>query len=325
MKYTGLFDTDIKLSRIGFGGEQLGGYGWGITSEKEMTEAIRKAIDNGVNLFDTAPIYGLGHSEEILGKTLANHRKNVIISTKVGLRWGENAAAMKKTQASPIKKTLDSSPRNIRMEVEASLKRLNTDYIDIYHIHWPDAKTPIEETLSAMKELVEAGKIRCIGCCNFNMDLLKEALKYADIKSIQVPYNLIDRKAEVDILPLCLDQNIAVITYSPLARGLLPGKYQKTSGFGLDDHRSRSNDEYFQGEAFLQNLEIFKRLKSVAEKLNATPAQIALRWVLHNPCVTTTLIGVKNVTQLEENLSDQELSLSVEDMDVLDGGATNVY
>ena len=198
MKYTGLDGLDIKLSRVGFGGEQLGGYGWGKTTEAEMVEAIRKALDSGVNLFDTAPVYGLGHSEEVLGKALAGDRGNVVISTKAGLVWKKDAASRKTTPASPVEKFINCSPANIIREVDASLKRLQTDYIDIYQIHWPDYSAPIEDTLHTMERLKKAGKIRCIGVCNFPLELLKESLVYADICTIQVPYNLIDKKIEAD-------------------------------------------------------------------------------------------------------------------------------
>jgi len=319
MKYASLEGLDIKLSCIGFGGEQLGGYRWGKTSEAEMVSAIRRAMDGGVTFLDTAPSYGLGHSEELLGKTLGTDRKNVIVATKVGLVWEEDATLKKPTPNSPIGTLVDNSPANINREIDMSLKRLNTDYIDLYQIHWPDPNTPIEDTLFAMEKLKEAGKIRCIGCCNFSLNLLKEALKYAEIKTVQVPYNLIDRKVERDFLPFCHEQKIRVITYSPLARGLLSGKYGRDSRFGLDDHRSRSNDEYFCAKSLPQNLEVLERVKLVARKLNKTPVQIALRWVLENPCITTTIFGAKNIAQVKENIVASEFALSREDMKILNG------
>jgi len=321
MEYTRLDGLDIELSYIGFGCEQLGGYRWGKTSETEMIKAIRKAVDSGINFFDTAPSYGLGHSEELLGKTLGTDRKNVIIATKVGLVWAEDAILKKPAPNSPIETIIDNSPVNINREIDLSLKRLNTDYIDLYQIHWPDPNTPIEDTLYAMEKLKEAGKIRCIGCCNFSLELLKGALKYSEIKTTQIPYNLVDRKMERDLLPFCKQNNISVLTYSPLARGLLSGKYDRNSEFGLDDHRSRSNDEYFQSGVFLKNLEVVERVKLMAKKLNRTPAQIALRWVLANPDVTTAIFGAKTVAQVEENIVASELALSREDVEILNGEA----
>ena len=311
MRYTHLEALDTKLSCLGLGGEQLSGHGWGKVSERQMVEAVHKAIDSGVTFFDTAPVYGLGHSEEVLGKALGTARKNVIIATKVGLVWKKNKY---------FEKFTDSSPANVEKEVDMSLKRLGSNYIDIYQIHWPDPNTPIEDTLFTMKKLRQSGKIRCIGCCNFSLELLKKAVEYGEIRTIQIPYNLIDRKFESDLLPFCRENNIAVLAYSPIARGFLSGKYDMNTTFGIDDHRSRSGDEYFQGEAFAKNLSVLEKLKFVAKKLNRTPAQIALRWVLENPCITSAIFGAKNTVQVEENVVASDFTLSQEDIEFLNRG-----
>ena len=196
-----------------------------------------------------------------------------------------------------------------------SLKRLKTDYIDLYQIHWPDPNTPIEDTLLAMEKLKQSGKIRCIGCCNFPLGLLKESLKYGEIKTVQVPYNLIDREAETDLLAFCKENGIGVLTHSSIAQGLLSGKYDEKSKFSSTDHRSR--DKHFQGEAFLRNLEVVKKVRFIAKRSNRTPAQIALRWVLENPCVTTAIFGAKNVAQTKENVVASDFTLSKEDMEFL--------
>jgi len=308
MKYTHLEGLDAKLSCLGLGGEQLGGHGWGKVSESQLVKAVHKAIDSGVTLFDTAPIYGLGHSEELLGKALGAYRRNVILATKAGFTWKKNDA---------FEGFIDNSPANINREIDTSLKRLRTDYIDFYQIHWPDPNTPIEDTLFAMKKLKQSGKIRCIGCCNFPLDLLEEAIKYAEISTLQIPYSLADRKFEGDLLPFCAENNIAVLAYSPIARGFLSGKYDKDTTFGLDDRRSRSGDEYFQGETLMKNLEILKRLKFVAKKLGKTPSQIAVRWVLENTYITTAIFGAKSSAQVEENTAASDFTLSQEDMKFL--------
>lgn len=310
MRYNKLNGLDIEPSCIGLGGWQLGGHGWGKVSETEMIKAIHKALDRGVNFFDTAPIYGLGHSEEVLGKALGAERENIIIATKVGLVWKKNKT---------FKKFTDCSPANIKREIDMTLKRLKTDYIDIYQIHWPDPNTPIEDTLFAMDELKESGKIRCIGCCNFSLELLKESLKYGKIDVIQVPYNLIDRKVEKDLLPFCRKNDIGVLAYSPIARGFLTGKYDKNTKFEFDDHRSRSKDEYFQGEKLLNNMKVLERVRFVAKRLNKTPAQIALRWVLENTCVKSAIFGVKNAAQVEENVIASDFVLPKENMEFLEG------
>lgn len=308
MTYRGLQSLGIKLSNLGFGCWQLGGHAWGTVSEIEMIKAIHKAIDSGITLFDTAPIYGLGHSEEVLGKTLSPRRKDVIIATKVGLIWRKNET---------FEKFTDSSPVNIEREIDLSLRRLKTDYIDLYQIHWPDPNTPVENTFLAMEKLRKEGKIRCIGCCNFSLELLRESLKYSEIESIQIPYSLVDRKVERDLLPFCKENGVAVIAYSPIARGLLAGKYDENTKFESDDHRSRSGDEYFGSERLSRNLEIVEKVKLVANRLNSTPAQIALRWVLENPCVTTAIFGVKNVTQVEQNVSVLDVHLPEKDVEFL--------
>ena len=305
MRYNKLGSLDIEPSCLGLGGWQLGGHGWGKVSETEMVNAVRRTIDNGITFFDTAPTYGLGHSEELLGKALGVDRKNVILATKVGFTWKKNDV---------FKGFINNSPANINQEIDMSLNRLGTDYIDLYQIHWPDPNTPIEDTLLAMENLKMAGKIRAIGCCNFSLDILKESLKYSKIQTIQVPYNLIDRNAEKDLLPFCGDNGISVLAYSPIARGLLSGKYDRNTKFGLDDHRSRSEDAYFQGGAFTKNLLILEKLKSVAKKLNKTPSQIALRWVLENPCVTTAIFGAKNTVQVKENVVASDFTLFKEDI-----------
>ena len=308
MKYTDIAGLDIKISRLGLGCLQLGGHGWGKVSEPEMVKAVHSAIDSGITFFDSAPIYGLGHSEEMLGRILGPKRKTVVITTKAGLVWEKDETFQKFT---------DSSPANIEREIDASLKRLKTDYIDVYQIHWPDPDTPIQDTLPAIEKLKKAGKIRAIGLCNFSLTQLKEALKCCRIASMQLPYNLIDRKIEQDLLPFCRENSVAVIAYSPIARGLLGGKYDMTTKFATDDHRARNEDEYFGNENLSRNLKSVDRIRLIARKLGKTPAQVALRWVMENPDITTAIFGAKTVAQLEENVEAMDFALSPEDMEFL--------
>ncbi|MFC2060354.1 aldo/keto reductase [Chloroflexota bacterium] len=297
----------IKPSRLGMGGEQLGIYGWHGLSEPEMERAVNKALACGVNFFDTAPIYGLGHSEELLGKALGTRRKDVIIATKVGLIWKKKGAFQRCT---------DASPDNIRREIDASLRRLQTDYIDLYQVHWPDFNTPIGETMMALDELKKAGKIRAIGCCNFPLDLLKEAVKYCPIAAIQSPYNLVDRGIECALLPWCRQNGIHVIAYTPIAKGLLAGQYTADTRFGPEDNRSRH--PYFQDEALVENLRVVERVRIVAERLGKTSAQIALGWVLANLHIGTALVGVKNAAQMAENIGALDFALTSEDIRFLE-------
>ena len=297
--------TDLKLSSLGFGCHQLSGFGWGKVSEGELVEAVYAAIDLGITLFDTAPIYGLGYSEKLLGKTLGHKRKDVILATKVGLVWDKSKV---------FRKWNDNSSANILREIDQSLKNLRTDYIDIYQIHWPDLKTPLSYTLETMQLLKKSGKIRAIGCCNFSLEQLKEAVKWAKITTVQIPYNLVDRKDELGIMPFCKENGINVLIYSPIARGLLSGKYNQTSKFGKDDHRGRSTDAYFAGDNYRDNLKMVRRIEKVAVNLNKLPTQVALRWVLENPQVTSAIFGVKNVKQLKENMGCLNFQLSDKDM-----------
>ncbi|MBT4512997.1 MAG: aldo/keto reductase [Chloroflexi bacterium] len=301
----------MELSRIGFGCWQLGGHGWGNVSEQEMVYAVHKAIDLGINLFDTAPVYGLGHSEELLGKTLGAKRKDVIIATKLGLTWKKDGT---------FRKFNDCSQRNIEREINMSLKRLQTDYVDLYQIHWPDPNTPIEETFFALEKLRQEGKVRHFGCCNFNLELLKKASKYGQIETLQLRYNLIERRAERALMPFCISNGISVISYSSLADGLLSGKYTSNSIFGTDDHRS--HDQYFTKESLSENMIFVEKVKLVAKHLSKTPSQIALRWVLENPAVTTALVGIKSVSQIEENSIASNFALSESDFEFLSGTET---
>jgi len=309
MKCVELTGLGVPISRLGYGSWQLGGHGWGKVSQEDMVRAIRKALDCGMTFFDTAPVYGLGRSEEILGEVLGRDRHKVVLATKTGFAWktGTNCQTY-----------IDNSPKNIRREIDQSLKRLRTDYIDLYQIHWPDDDTPIEDTIGTMEELRKAGKIRAIGCCNFPLSLLKEASQYGNVQTIQVPYNLIDRSCAADILPYCKDRGIAVLSYGPTGRGLLTGKYDCETRFGPDDHRSRSGDKYFSGEAFLRHLATVEKVKAVAQRMGCAPAQVAIRWVLQNPCVTTALFGAKTAQQVEENVSAADMVLRDEDLRLLE-------
>lgn len=299
-----------KVSVLGFGCLQLGGHGWRGLSNTETTRAVEEAIEAGITLFDTAPIYGLGYSEERLGNILESKRKDVAIATKAGLRWRTGGG---------FQRFHDASPKGITRDIDASLKRLRTDYIDLYQVHWPDPDTPIEETMAAMDNLRGAGKVRAIGVCNFTLDQLISAQRGCAISSIQVPYSLIDRRIETDLLPYCLENDIAVIAYSPLGRGLLTGKYDASSLFGDNDHRSRPGDEYFGRENLESNLATVRRVRDVARKLGRPPAAVALRWVMQNPAIAVTLFGAKNAFQAAGNIGATGFRLSNDDRSVMEG------
>ena len=298
MIYETLKDSKVSLSRLSLG---CWNYfdDWGSSFEKKMAGIIERALEKGVTLFDTAPSYGLGRSEEILGKALGKRRKKALVVTKAGL--------VLKKRSGRIEKKIDCSAENIEREVIQSLKRLKTDYIDFYLIHWLGGKAPVQETFLAMEKLKKSGKVLRIGCCNCSVDTLKEILEYVKIDAVQVAYNIIDRDIENDLLPFCKEQGIIVSVFSPLGRGVLAGKYDNDVRLTIDHHRKK--DKNFQGEGLERSFRVLEAVKSVARKYKRTPAQIALRWVLENSCVGTVIFGASSLPQFDENVIAADFSL----------------
>ncbi len=300
--------SDLQASVIGFGAWAAGRAGWGNVSGQEVEAAIRRAFELGVNFFDTAPVYGFGESEKVVGRVLKDVREQVIIATKFGLVWD----AQGKIQN-------DLSRANILREVDESLKRLDTDYIDLYQVHWPDPlnRTPLRETIETLAELVEAKKIRYIGVSNFSVEQIQEAQQYARIVSLQSPYNLLQRGVEKRELKYVKDQNIGFIPYSPLAQGLLTGKFSADSRIPADDVRAVLNP-LFQKEHFAKSLEKVNQLKEIASKYDKPLSQVAINWLLANPAVTTVIAGAKTPQQVEENVAASTWKLNEEDVQKID-------
>jgi aryl-alcohol dehydrogenase-like predicted oxidoreductase len=280
--------TDLQFSRIGLGTWAMGGWMWGGTDESEAIRTIRSAVDRGITLIDTAPVYGFGRSEEIVGKALASDglRQRVSIATKVGLDW---------INGEPFR---NAARARIFAEVEASLKRLKTDVIDIYQVHWPDPMTPIEETARAMATLFKQGKIRAIGVSNFSPEQMTEFALVAPIHTAQPPYNLFERAIEKDVLPCCLREGVAVLAYGAICRGLLSGRMNPESRFGGDD--LRKTDPKFQSPRFAQYLDAVQLLDRFAqENYGKRVIHLALRWVLDQPGVVSALWGARHPGQLD--------------------------
>jgi aryl-alcohol dehydrogenase-like predicted oxidoreductase len=265
-----------------------------------MIEAIRQALEAGINFFDTADVYGFGRSEELLGHVLAGREEDVVVATKCGVTWDESGNIGR-----------DASPAYVRKALDASLKRLKMESIPLYQVHWPDPCTPVSETIAALKECQREGKIGEIGCSNFSADELREACVHGGVASLQSAYSLIDRDVEGDILTACRELGLGFIAYGPLARGLLSGKYKAGSRFSEDDSRNR--DDNFRGESFARNLQLVEELEAVAESYHRTPAQVAIKWVLENKGVDSALTGIKNPAQLMENIGALGWNLSPED------------
>jgi aryl-alcohol dehydrogenase-like predicted oxidoreductase len=296
MKFRKLGWTDLELSVIGLGTFAVGGEGWqfswGPQDDGETEKTIRAAIDNGVNWIDTAPAYGLGHAEEIIGRTLKGIRKKVIIATKCGRVWdaaGELSGCLKKS--------------SVKKEAEASLKRLDTDVIDLYQIHWPQPDEQIEEGWGAIAELIKEGKIRYGGLSNFNVEQMKRAGIINDVASLQPPYSMLRRGIEREIMPYCADKRIGIIAYSPMEKGLLTGKF--TAGYikNLPDSDHRKRDSRFNGPAFEHVEVLLSRLNYLCKKHNRKMSHIALAWVLRKPEVTAAIVGARHAQQAIDNAS----------------------
>ncbi len=304
MEYRILGKSDLNISVLGYGAWGIGGKPfWKIESDENSILSIKKAVDLGINFFDTAPVYGFGHSEVLLGKALLQRRKDVIIATKCGMRWErEELRAIEK------KATRES----ILEEIDLSLQRLQTDYIDLYQVHWPDENTPIEETMEALLEIQKAGKIRHIGVSNYSVNQIKESLKYGQIVSLQPMYSMLERDIENGALPFCIENNIGIICYSPLASGVLTGKYDENTRF--EDWRGYNIIGNFTGEVFKSHIAKVRKISKIAQELGKTTAQLALNWLVHQKGVTTALVGVKNPDQIEQNAGAVGWTIPDEDL-----------
>lgn len=270
MEYVKIGDTGIEASRIGLGTWAIGGWLWGGTDEQESIRTIHAALDRGVTLIDTAPVYGFGVSEEIVGKAIreSGSRDKVILATKCGLEWTEDEKIYR-----------NSTAERIAREVEESLRRLQTDVIDLYQVHWPDPLVPVEETAQAMGRLLEAGKIRAVGVSNYSPEQTDRFRAAAPLHTSQPPYNLFERAIDADVLPHCRQNGIALVTYGALCRGLLSGRMQPDTAFQGDDLRQQ--DPKFRPRRYPQYLEAVKRLDALAhERYGKRVLHLAVRWIL---------------------------------------------
>lgn len=315
MELRQLGKSDLKVTPVVFGAWAIGGWFWGGTDDAEAVTAIRAAVDEGINTIDTAPMYGFGHSEEIVGKALKGIRDKVIVATKCGLRWNRTdgdfhfVAQDEQNRSHQIYKVL--KPDSIIEECELSLKRLNVDVIDLYQCHWPDTTTPIADTMGALMKLKEQGKIRAIGVSNFTPAMMRECLNAAPLASDQPKYSLLAREIEADVLPFCRENNIGVIVYSPLAQGLLTGKVTMDRQFAPGD--LRVNTPWFQPQNRQRVLDALGRIRPIADAHRATLGQVAINWVINTPGVTSAIVGARNAAQVRENVHAAEFRLSEEE------------
>lgn len=302
-----LGNSDLHLTPLGIGAWAMGGAGWAFAwsdqDDNQSISAIHAALDAGMNWIDTAAVYGLGHSEEVVAKALAGRSNKPYVFTKCERTWDENRQIVKSLKAD-----------SIRRECEDSLRRLNVDVIDLYQMHWPEPDEDVEEGWTTMAKLKEEGKVRWIGVSNFNAEQLCRAQKIAPITSLQPPYSLIRREVESDVLPFCALHNVGVIAYSPMGSGLLTGAMTRDRVVNLPEDDWRRRSPQFQEPLLARNLKIAEKLKEIAARHGRSAGEAALAWVLHNSVVTGAIVGVRNAEQVAGIIGAMEFRLSAEEV-----------
>jgi aryl-alcohol dehydrogenase-like predicted oxidoreductase len=320
MEYRKLGNADLELSAICFGAWAAGGWMWGGTERGDAIRAIRVSYDLGVTSIDTAPIYGQGNSEEIVGDAIKNlPRHKIQLLTKYGMRWdlakGDFAFTSTDNNGKEINIYKYASKESILKECEDSLRRLGTDYIDLYQIHWPDSTTPIEETMEAVAQLIKQGKVRYAGVSNYNIEQMQKAKQCINIVSNQVPYSMVMRDIEENLVPCCLEHNVSILAYSPLERGLLTGKIKPGYEFQNGDHRASLY--YFTDVNIRRTNAFLEKIRPIAEEKCATLAQLVLRWTIEQPGIIIALAGARNEKQAIENALALAIRLSPEELEFI--------
>ena len=326
MTHKTLGSSDFKVSQITFGAWAIGGWMWGGADDKDALDALSAAIDAGITTIDTAAVYGFGHSERLVGHAIKGKRDKLQILTKYGLQWEDTKGQYYFKTFSNEGKPLDvykyASKDSVIKECEISLKNLGTDYIDLYQIHWPDATTPIQETMEAIDILKKQGKIRYAGVCNFDTQLLNEALKYFPLLSDQVPYSMVNRHIEEELIPYSRKNNIGILAYSPLQRGILTGKMYKGYKFNHGDTRPMTG--YYREPNFSLILDFVDTLRPIAKKYKASVGQVVINWTLQQPGITSALVGARDKAQVLDNVRALDFSIIPEDMEVISKSLKNL-
>ncbi|NJR50864.1 MAG: aldo/keto reductase [Leptolyngbyaceae cyanobacterium CSU_1_3] len=305
-------NSDLNLTPIGFGAWAIGGSGWefawGHQEDQESIAAIHRATDLGVNWIDTAAIYGLGHSEEVVGRALKGRSDRPYVFTKGSMVWNEKGEIARSLKAD-----------SIRNEVEASLRRLQIDTIDLYQIHWPNPDFEIEEGWSTLAKLQAEGKIRYIGVSNFSVEQMRRIQKVAPITSLQPPYSLVRRDIEDEILPFCQKNNIGVIVYSPMQSGLLAGSMIPERIAQMPDDDWRKRNAQFQEPLLSRNLKLVEILRKIGQGHDRSPGEVAIAWTLNNPAVTAAIVGGRNAQQVEGVMGAADFDLTEEALNEIEG------
>jgi len=314
MKYRQFGRTGLNVSVIGFGCWPMAGDRYGSIEDTEAIRAIHRALELGVNCVDTAPAYGGGHSEEVVGRALAGRRQGVILVTKCGVKVPPPG------QLGPLR---DASRANILREVDASLKRLGTDWVDVLLVHWPDAATPAEETMRGLEEVVASGRVRHVGVSNFTHHMMADCMRTRRVDVLQAGYHMFDRRQEREIFPYCLEHGIGVMGYGSLGHGLLTGAFSAATAFDpKNDWRGNGiafGQPIFRGDNFKRNLDVVERLRrEVAEPRGVPLSQIALAWVLGHHAISTALVGARTPAEVDANNAGAELELSSDERATID-------
>ena len=317
MELRALGKSNVKVTPITFGAWAIGGWMWGGADEQEAIKAVQKSYELGITTIDTAPVYGYGKSEELVAKAMQGiPREKYQILTKYGLNWESEDGHFRFTSedddGNPVPIHAWASKERVKKECEDSLRRLNTDYIDLYQIHWPDPSTPVEETMEAIAELLDEGKIRAAGVCNFTTDLVEKALNVVPLASNQIPYSMIKRKNEEDVIPQAIDKGMGILPYSPLQRGLLTGKIKP--GHEFTGYDTRKSDPYFSDANIRQTQELLDKIRPIAENHNASLAQVVINWTVQQPGMATVLVGARNEKQVTDNAGSLDFVLSEDEL-----------
>ena len=313
MQLKRLGNSDVHVTPIAFGAWAIGGWMWGGAEENAAIRAIRASYDLGITTIDTAPAYGFGSSEELVGRAMeGTPRDKYQILTKYGLNWkttdGEFYFDTTNNEGKPTKVYKYSGAASVLEECEESLKRLKTDYIDLLQIHWPDPTTPISETMGAVAKLIQQGKVRAAGVCNYSVQQVEEALNTVNIVSNQVPYSLSHRGIEKEIVPQALKRGMSIIPYSPLQRGLLTGKIKRGHKFNAGD--TREGNRFYKPENIDRVNDLLQNIKPIADAHNATLAQLIINWTVRQPALDCVLVGARDEVQVMDNVKALSFTLS---------------
>lgn len=326
MKLKKIGNSNVEITEIVFGAWAAGGWMWGGTDYKLSVKAIERAVDLGMTSIDTAPAYGFGLSEKIVGEAIKGKKDKVQILTKYGLRWdttkGKFFFPSVSNEGKPVKMHKYASKASILIECEESLQRLGVDCIDLYQIHWPDPTTPIEETMEAISFLIQQGKIKAAGVCNYSIEEMKRAGSVITLASNQVPYSMVRRDIEYDVVPYCLENNIGILPYSPLQRGILTGKI--TPDYKFNEGDTRAGLPYYRGDNLVKINDFLSKIKTIADDKKITLTQLVIKWTMKQPGITSVLVGARSPEQVDENimastidLTDEEISLISSELELL--------